>query len=63
MTAKVRLNWFQVKFNCQRAHELNPDYFAGDSIAKREDLLDYTDHLSRSGLITQANRDNWSCPW
>lgn len=63
MIAKVRFNWVKVKLACQHVHEAHPAYYAGDNIAKREQWLCFTDDLSRAGLISQDNRDNWSCPW
>jgi hypothetical protein len=63
MTAKVRFNWVKVKLACQRHFEANESYFLGDAIAKREYWLIFTDDLSRCGLISQDNRDNWSSPW
>lgn len=63
MTAKVRFNWVKVKLACQHHFQANESYFLGDNIAKREYWLNLTDELSRAGLISQDNRDNWSCPW
>lgn len=59
---KVRYNWVRVKLACQRHFE-SDSTFLGDSIAKREFWLNFTDDLSRCGLITQHQRDTWSCPW
>jgi len=61
-TLKTRKNWVRVKLDCQYFFEANPSYRA-DPIAKREYWLNYTDDLSRCGLITQEQRDNWSSPW
>jgi hypothetical protein len=60
---KFRYNWVKVKLACQRHFEANESYFLGDSIAKREFWLSFTDELTSSGLISQDNRDNWSSPW
>ena len=61
--AKFRVSQVSIKLDCQRHFEANPDYFSGDKIAQREHWLNYTDELSRCGLISQHNRDNWSCPF
>ena len=62
-TTTPRKNWTQVKLDCQAVFQDNPSYYRGDSIAKREYWLNYTDDLSRSGEITQKQRDQWSCPF
>lgn len=58
----LHLNWVRVKLACQKDFERFPQ-FRGDSIAKREYWLNLTDELSRAGLITQNQRDTWSCPF
>jgi hypothetical protein len=42
---KFRYNWVRVKLACQRHFEANESYFLGDSIAKREFWLSFTDEL------------------
>jgi hypothetical protein len=56
------ITWNQVKLLCLDYFEREKS-FQGDAIAQREFWLTATDDLSRCGLITQQQRDNWSCPF
>jgi len=60
---KVRFNHLKVRFMCRDHFRANPETYRGDSIAQREYWLNLTDELSRAGLISQDNRDHWSCPF
>jgi hypothetical protein len=60
---KVHYNWVKVKLACKQHFQANESTYLGDSIAQREYWLNFTDDLSRCGLITQHQRDTWSCPF
>jgi hypothetical protein len=56
------VTWHQLRQQCLE-HFAEEKSYNGDSVAKREFWLTATDDLSRCGLITQQQRDNWSCPF
>lgn len=66
MSPKVRLNHLKVKFMCQAFFKATPERwrsYRDDAIAQREYWLNLTDELCRDGLISQHQRDTWSCPF
>lgn len=63
---KVRMNHLKVKMDCLRFFKSTPSlwaFYRDDATAQREYWLNYTDDLRRAGLISQHNRDHWSCPF
>lgn len=62
-SAMPKHNWNSVRLLCRDFFRVHADFFRGDSVAQREHWLNFTDYLCRTGQITQAQRDNWSCPF
>lgn len=56
------ITWHQLRQQCLD-HFREESSYDGDSPARREFWLNACDDLSRIGLITQRQRDNWSCPF
>jgi len=56
------ITWHQLRHQCLEHFKQEPSY-DGDSVARREFWHQVSDDLSRCGLITQKQRDNWSCPF
>jgi len=60
---KFRVNHLTVKMDCRRYFSEHREMFRGDAPMQREYWLTYTDELCRAGLISQHQRDTWSCPF
>jgi len=60
---KFRVNHLTVKMDCRRYFSKHWDMFRNDTIMQREYWQCYTDELCRAGLISQHQRDTWSCPF
>jgi hypothetical protein len=56
------VTWHQLRQQCLDYFKEESSY-QGDAAAKREFWIIATDDLSRCGLITQRQRDTWSCPF
>lgn len=54
--------WHQLRQQCLD-HFSEESSYNGDAVAQREFRLQVSDDLSRIGLITQRQRDTWSCPF
>lgn len=56
------ITWHQLRQQCLE-HFAEESSYDGDSDARREFWLEVSDDLSRCGLITQRQRDSWTCPF
>ena len=65
-TLKFRWNATKAKLACRAYFQSTPELwesYCDDKIAQREFWLNFTDELCRDRLISQHDRDNWSCPF
>ena len=59
MTKKEALSAFRVLYK----KKFSQTYRPGDTIAKRTEWNDFTDHLCKQGLITSKQYDTWGQPF
>lgn len=55
--------WHQLRQQCIEHFKEEASLYEGDAAARREFWLQVSDDLSRIGLITQQQRDTWTCPF
>ena len=58
----INTTWHQLRAQCLE-HFKSDQSYANDSIAKREFWHLACDDLREIGLISQRQRDTWSCPF